>query len=248
MIPLAVPNVTGNESRYLQECIETGFVSSVGPFVTRLEEMVSRATGAGYSTATASGTTGLHVALIAVGVGRDDLVILPTFTFIGSANAIAHAGASPWLLDINRDGWTLDVAKLSRALQRETHREKRGLIHSKTGRRVGAIMPVHVLGVPADMDAICELARQYQLPVVADAACAIGARYKDRPIGSTGADLSVFSFNGNKTVTSGGGGMVCGEDEALVKKVHHLSTTAKAGADYDFDEVGFDFAEKGFWF
>lgn len=241
MIPLAVPNLTGNENRYLQECIETGFVSSVGPFVSRMEQMVSTSCGAPYSVATASGTTGLHVALTALGVKRDDLVILPTFTFIGSANAIAHCGAEPWLMDVSSQSWTLDVEQLESSLKSKTDRQGDQIIHKESGRRVAAIMPVHVLGMPADMDPIVSIAREYNLPVLADAACALGATYKERKIANVKADISVFSFNGNKTVTAGGGGIVTGSNRELLDRVHHLTTTAKVGPDYDFDEVGFNY-------
>lgn len=241
MIPLAVPNLCGNEGRYLQECIETTFVSSVGPFVTRFEEMVAAAAGIPYAVATSAGTTGLHAALTAVGVGRDDLVILQSLTFIASANAIAHCGAEPWLLDVTHESWTLDPDQLAEVLRRETVRRGDAVVHSATGRRVAAIVPVYTLGMPADMDRILEVARAHQLPVVTDAAAALGARYKGRAIGALGADLTVFSFNGNKTVTAGGGGAVAGTDDALCQRVRHLTTTARRGTEYDHDMVGFNY-------
>lgn len=240
MIPLAIPNISGNEGKYLQECIDTNFVSTVGPFVTRLEEDVARAANAKYAVSSCSGTAGLHLALTAVGVSRDDLVILPSFTFIASANAIAHCGALPWLFDVSRESWTLDPEQLKKELQYEAEKIDGHLIHKKTGRRVAAIMPVYTLGQPADMDAIKEVAQQYQIPVVADAAAALGSRYKGNNIGSL-ANLTVFSFNGNKTITAGGGGMVVGDDENLLSLARHLSTTARVGADYDHDKVGFNY-------
>ena len=241
MIPLAIPNLSGNEARYLQECVETNFVSSVGPFVTRFEAMVAQAAGAPYAVATSAGTTGLHAALTAVGVRRDDLVILQSMTFIASANSIAHCGAEPWLLDISRESWTLDPAQLASVLASDTARGDGGVVHRATGRRVAAIMPVYTLGMPADMDAIVETARAYGLPVVVDGAAALGAHYKGRAIGALGADLTVFSFNGNKTVTAGGGGAVVGADEAPCARVRHLTTTARRGAEYDHDMVGFNY-------
>ena len=241
MIPLAVPNLAGNEGRYLEECVKTNFVSSVGAFVSRFEEMVAQAAGARYAVATSAGTTGLHVALIALGVSRDDLVILPAFTFVASANAIAHCGAIPWLFDVDAESWTLDVKQLARALEQETEARDGGVFHKATGRRVAAIMPVYTLGMPADMGRLGEVARQYRLPVVADGAAALGARYRGRAIGDLGADLTVFSFNGNKTVTAGGGGAVVGNDESLCQRGRHLSTTARRGAAYDHDMVGFNY-------
>ncbi|BAE48882.1 DegT/DnrJ/EryC1/StrS family aminotransferase [Paramagnetospirillum magneticum] len=242
MIPLCVPNLTGNEARYLQECVDSTFVSSVGPFVDRLEDMVAAAAGSSLrAVATSAGTTGLHAALTAVGVGRDDLVIMPAFTFVASANAVAHCGATPWLLDVTAESWTLDPALLERVLQAETVRDGDVLRHQASGRRVAAVLPVHVLGCPADMDAILAVARAHDLKVVADAAAALGSRYRGRPIAQLGADLSVVSFNGNKTVTAGGGGAVIGTDPDLLDLVRHLTTTARVGADYLHDRVGFNY-------
>lgn len=241
MIPLAVPDLSGNEARYLQDCIASTFVSSIGPFVDRLETMVGAVAGAQAAVATSSGTAGLHVALVAVGVKPDDLVVLPSFTFIASANAINQCGAEPWLFDVDAESWTLDVDLLRAMLAAETRADGSGRIHIPSGRRVAAIMPVHTLGLPAHMDAITEIARDFGLPVVADAAPAIGATYKGRPIGKCGADLSVFSFNGNKTVTSGGGGAVFGDDSEALALTRHLSTMARSGADYDHDRPGFNY-------
>lgn len=242
MIPLAVPNLAGKEREYLNECIDTTFVSTVGPFVSRFESMISQASGYAHTVATSAGTTGLHAALLAVGVEPGNLVIVPGLSFIATANAVAHAHAQPWLLDISADTWTLDPARLAEALAQETSPGDDGRpVHRASGKRVAAILPVYTLGVPADMDAISAIARQYGLPIVADGAAGLGATYKHRPLGQTGADLTMFSFNGNKTVTAGGGGAVSGNDEALVKLVRHLTTTARVGADYDHDRVGFNY-------
>jgi perosamine synthetase len=241
MIHLAVPNLTGREAEYLQQCIETTFVSSVGPFVTLFEEKVAEESGASFAVATSAGTTGLHVALEAMGVGRNDLVVLPSFTFIASANAIAYCGASPWLFDVSEESWTLDPELFAKQLAAETHQENGCLIHNATGRRVAAVMPVYTLGMPADMDSIVQIAKDYSLPVIADGAAALGATYKGRPSGKLGANLTVYSFNGNKTVTSGGGGAVVGDDTDLLKLVRHLSNTAKVGEDYHHDRVGFNY-------
>ena len=241
MIPLAVPNLAGKEADYLKECIETTFVSSVGPFVTRFEEMVARASGTDHAVATSAGTTGLHAALVAVGVERDDLVVMPSFTFIATANAVAHCGATPWLFDVAAESWTIDPLLLATELATTTGRKDGRLVHKDTGRTVAAIMPVFTLGMPADMDPILAVAREHDLPVVVDAAAALGATYKGRQVANLGADLTVFSFNGNKTVTAGGGGAVAGADSALVQLVRHLSTTARVGNDYHHDRVGFNY-------
>ncbi len=241
MIPLAIPNIAGNEAKYLQECVETNFVSSVGPFVDRFEEMVAHASGSRHAVATTSGTTGLHAALTAVGVGSGDLVVLPSMTFIASANAISHCGALPWLFDIEVEGWTLDPVQVEAALREKTERRAEGVYHVETERRIAAIMPVHTLGSPANMLALTAVASKFDLPVVVDAAAALGSTCNGKKPGALGGDLSVFSFNGNKTVTAGGGGAVTGNDEALCARVRHLTTTAKVGADYTHDVVGFNY-------
>ena len=241
MIPLCVPDVSGNEARYLQECVDSTFVSSVGPFVTQFESSVANTIGVKAVTAVSAGTTGLHLALMTLGVERDDLVVLPSLTFIASANAIAHCGASPWLMDVSSDSWALDPDLFREALKTNTKRRNGKTVHKATGRRVKAVMPVYVLGQPADMDLIVETAREFDLAVIADGAAALGATYMDRPLGDLGADLTVISFNGNKTVTAGGGGAVGGNDEAVIALARHLSTTARSDTGYDHDRVGYNY-------
>jgi perosamine synthetase len=240
MIPASIPNITGREADYLMECVRTGFVSSVGPFVTKLEEMTAQATGAAACAATSSGTTGLHTALTALGVAHGDLVLAPSFSFIASANAISHCGATPWFVDIAPDSWCMCPQRLEEALREECVVRGGQLVHTRSGRRVAAIMPVHVLGNVADMQAIANLAHEFGIPVIADAAAAIGATYRGRPLGEL-ADLSIISFNGNKTITAGGGGAVVGNDRKLVDLVRHLTTTARLGPDYVHDRVGFNY-------
>jgi perosamine synthetase len=241
MIPLCVPNLSGREAHYLQECVESTFVSSVGPFVTKFEEVIAESIEVKTVTAVSSGTTGLHLALMTLGVERDDLVVLPSLTFIASANAIAHCGALPWLMDVSADSWTLDPDHLRRALEIQTERRNGETFHKATGRRVKAVMPVYVMGQPADMDPIVEIAREFGLVVVADAAAALGATYKGRPLGDLGANLTVISFNGNKTVTAGGGGAVGGNEIAIVDLARHISTTARCGSGYDHDQIGYNY-------
>lgn len=227
MIPLSIPQMTGREREYLNACIDENFVSSVGPFVDRFEYMVAEASGAKACAATSSGTTGLHAALTAVGVGPGDRVAVPSFSFIASANAIRHCGAEPWLFDIDAESWTIDVPSVVEVML------------SKPG--IAALMPVHTMGVPADMKPLVEAARKAGIPVVVDGAAALGATYHRKASGDLGADLTVYSFNGNKTVTAGGGGAVCGSDTDLVDRVRHLTTTARTGSDYSYDEVGFNY-------
>ena len=151
MIPLAVPNLSGNERNYLNQCIDTTFVSSVGEFVTRIEKMGADACGVKYGVATSAGTTGLHLALMGCGVKRDAIVIIPTFTFIATANAVAHCGAVPWLMDIDSGTWTMDAGQLEKELSTKTEWRGDVLCHKRTGRRVAAIMPIYTLGNLADM-------------------------------------------------------------------------------------------------
>ncbi len=241
MIPLAVPNLQGNEELYLRQCVDSTFVSSIGPFVDRFEKMTAELSGAAYAIATSSGTAGLHAALKAVGVEKDDLVVLPSFTFVGSANAIHQCAASPWLFDISPDSWTLDSIQVLDGLRKQTTVSGDALIHQPTGRRVAAIMPVHTLGHPANMEELRKVAAQYNLPIVADGAASLGARLDGKMIGELAADLTVFSFNGNKTFTAGAGGAVVGQDQQLCDRVRHLTTTAKSSPFYDHDEAGFNY-------
>jgi dTDP-4-amino-4,6-dideoxygalactose transaminase len=240
LIPLAEPELGGNEARYLLECVESGFVSSVGPLVERFEAGVARACGATGAVATNTGTAGLHAALVALGVGSGDLVIVPSYTFVATANAVVQAGARPWLLDVDPRSWTLDPLRVRAALERETRAASGRRVHAQTGLRVAALLPVHAFGLPAEMDRLAELAREFGLALVADAAAALGADFRGAPLAEL-ADLSVFSFNGNKTVTAGGGGAVTGADAALLERVRHLTTTARAGAEYLHDEAAFNY-------
>lgn len=240
MIHLAEPDLSGNERKYLNECIDTTFVSSVGEFVTRFEENVCRVSETEYGTAVSSGTAGLHMALKACGVKRDELVCIPTFTFIATANAVMHCGAEPWLIDIDEESWTMSPAVLERELSEKAYTDNGNVFHKKSGRRIAAIMPVYTLGMPADMDKLKAIAKQYELPIIADAAAAIGARYKGKNIGGI-ADATVYSFNGNKTITCGGGGAIVSNQDKLIKVAKHISTTARCGIEYDHDMVGYNY-------
>lgn len=241
MISLAIPNLTGNEKKYLDDCIDTTFVSSVGQYVKKFEEMVADATESPAAVATSAGTTAIHAALTAVGVKHNDLVIVPTFTFIASANAVRHCGADPWLMDVCESDWCLDPDLVEGELKKHAERRADGqLYHKTTNQRIAALMPVYTLGNIPDMDKFRGIADEYRLPLVVDAACAIGATYKGKELGTL-ADLSTLSFNGNKTITCGGGGAVVGADESLLAHVRHLTTTARVWPDYDFDEVGFNY-------
>ncbi len=240
MIPLAVPNLTGREKEYLDNCIDTTYVSSVGEYVTRLEKMTADEAENNYAVATSSGTTGLHVTLLASGVKAEELVIVPAFTFIASANAVAHCGAIPWIMDIRDMDWCLDPDLVRSELEQNCVIREGKLIHKADGRRVAAIMPVYTLGNIPDMQKFQAMAKEYGIHLIVDAACAIGAQYNGEPFGKL-ADVSVLSFNGNKTITSGGGGMVLGNDKELMNRIRHLTTTARVGTEYDFDMVGYNY-------
>ena len=242
MIPLAVPNIGPLEGRYLQDCVETTFVSSVGPFVDRFEAQVAERHGAPHAgVATAAGTMALHAAFLSVGVKPGDLVIAPDYTFIATCNAIAHAGAAPWLFDVTAERWTLDADQVAGALKRDCVRTADGVRHEPTGRRVAGICPVYTLGTLADMEALGAIARDWGLAVVADAAAAVGVSQHGGSGIADLADLTAFSFNGNKTITTGGGGMLIGADADLLAAARHLTTTARVGADYLHDVVGYNY-------
>jgi len=239
-IPLCIPNLTGRESEYLQECLTSGFVSSVGPFVKRFESLVAEAVGVHDAVATCSGTCALHVALVAAGVRPGDLVIAPSFTFIATANAIAACGAIPWLFDVSSDTWCLDSHLLEDTLARETRKVGGGCFHKATGQRIAALTPVFTLGLVPDMARYRAVADYYGLPLVVDAAAALGANRHGASWGGL-ADMAVVSFNGNKIVTAGGGGAVVGNDRETLTRVRHLTTTARVDADYNHDAIGFNY-------
>jgi perosamine synthetase len=236
--PLALcePNIGKREEKAVLSAMRSGWVSTAGPDVGRFEEAIAITSDTTSACAVAAGTMGLQLALLAVGVTQGDLVICPSYSFIASANAISHAGATPFFVDIDPLTWTLDVEKLHELLERSFTRDN---IYKATGQRLSAIVPVYTFGTPADMDKLKTLAQCRNLPLVADAAAAIGARYKKRPLGNL-ADLTVYSFNGNKTITSGGGGAVVGRSD-LVDKVRHLASCARVNLNYEHDAVGFNY-------
>ena len=240
-IPLSVPNIAGNEWKYVKDCLDTGWISSVGSYVTQFEEMVAGFAGAKYGVAAVNGTAALHISLLLSGVKRDDYVILPNLTFVASANSIKYLGAEPLLIDADPDLWQMDLDLLEEFLENETDEKNGELIYIKDGRRIGAIMPVHILGNMCDMDRFLAIVKKYPLPIVEDSTEALGNTYKGRSAG-TFSPLACFSFNGNKIISTGGGGVIVTDDEALAKHAKHLTTTAKASPDeYYHDEVGYNY-------
>ncbi len=241
MVLLSGPNLNGNELKYVTECIETGWVSSVGSYVDQFEKMSATFAGSKYAVATSSGTTALHICLVMLGVNENDLVITPNITFIATINAIKYTGASPILIDADEYNWQMDLDLLEEFLVNETAQKDNACYHKKTGKRIPVIMPVHVLGNMCDMDRFMDLASKNNLVVVEDSTEALGSYFKGKHAGSFGL-LGNFSYNGNKIITTGGGGMIVTNDEALARKAKHLTTQAKSDSfEYIHDEVGYNY-------
>lgn len=248
MIPLSVPTVGGNEWAYIKECLDTNWLSYVGPFVTRFEHDLAVRTGSRFAVATSSGTAALHLALLTAGVRENTEVVMPAITFVAPANAVAYCRAWPVLIDIRPLDWQLDIQKLSDFLHEGCAQKDGKLWNRASGRIVSAILPVHLLGGMADIDSIAELAQRFELPVIEDAAECLGARYKRRDIGAPipGFDPEmrqvITSFNGNKIVTTGGGGALLTDSKPIYIRARHLSTTAKTDpVKFLHDEIGYNY-------
>jgi perosamine synthetase len=225
-IPLSIPDLRGRETEFLARCVRENWVSSAGPDVGEFERRIAERANRRHAVATVNGTAALHLALLASGVKPGDRVIVPDWTFAATANAVAHAGATPVFVDVRDEDWALDPALLSEALDRFAP--------------VRAVIAVDPLGHSADIDALEEICVARGVPLIEDAAGAIGARYHDRPCGKGGL-AATFSFNGNKTMTAGGGGMVVTDDSEFARLVRHLSTQARLGGDYVHDAVGYNY-------
>jgi len=241
MTLLSGPNISGNEWKYVKDCLDTGWVSSVGSYVNRFEELMAEYTGCKYAVATSSGTTALHIALLLAGVTKDDYVIVPNITFVASLNSISYTGASPILIDIDEKSWQMDLSLLEDYLQKNTLIEGEQCVRKEDKRVIRAIMPVHVLGNMTDMARLLRITEKFKLAIVEDATEALGSFYKGRHSGSFGL-LGCFSFNGNKIITTGGGGMIVTNDEELAKKAKHLTTQAKSDPfEYYHDHIGYNY-------
>jgi perosamine synthetase len=217
-------------------------VSSAGAYVERFERGLAELTGARHAVAVVNGTAALHLALVVAGVRAGDEVLVPALTFVATANAIAYCGATPHFVDVDAVSLGVDAAKLGAWLRAETERVAGGLRNKRSGRRIAALMPMHTFGHPCDLDALAALCAEHGLPMVEDAAEAIGTHYKGRHVGHHGV-ISALSFNGNKTITTGGGGALITDDEALGRRARHLSTTARLERGWEFvhDEVGYNY-------
>lgn len=240
-IPLCVPHIAGNEWKYIKDCLDTSWVSSVGSYVNRFETMVADYVGARYGVAAVSGTAALHTALLVAGVEPDDEVLVSTLTFIAPANAVRYCGAFPVFVDAESNYWQMDPSRVADFLNNSCRWSDGKLINKTTGRRVKAIVPVHILGHPVDIDPLLELARKYELVVIEDATESLGATYKHRMVGHLG-DIACFSFNGNKVITTGGGGMIITDNEAWATKAKYLTTQAKDDeVEYIHEAIGYNY-------
>jgi len=242
-IPLHEPRFIGNEKKYLNECIDSTFVSSIGKFVDEFEEMVARFSGAKYAVATSNGTSALHIGLKLVGVDGSCEVITQPLTFIATVNAISYCNAKPIFVDVDRETLGLSPSKLKEFLEEFTILNENGeCINKSTNKIIKACIPMHTFGHPCKIDEIVEICDSYNIAVVEDAAESLGSYHKGKHTGSFGK-VGVFSFNGNKIITAGGGGMLVTDDEQLAKKAKHITTTSKVPHPYEYihDEIGYNY-------
>ncbi len=240
-IEISIPSLRGKEYKYLKECVATNFVSSVGPFVTKFENSIAKNIGLleNQTVVTSSGTAALHLGLLALGVKPNDLVIVPSYTFIATANAVSHTGAKPWILDTEMDYLTIDPKKLNEELELRTFKKNGFSFHKDTKQKIACIIPVHVFGSPPDIEVIKSIADKYSIPILLDSACGIGSKYRGKKLGENKLS-GIISLNGNKTITSGAGGVFYSSKQIIADKVRHLSSTAKCSNKYEHDEIGYN--------
>lgn len=241
-IALHEPRFSGREWEYVKECLDTGWVSSAGKYVERFEQQLAEVTGAQRAVAVVNGTAALHICLKLVGVEPGDEVIVPALTFVATANAVTYCGAVPHFVDSEERTLGIDPYKLDSYLREITDLKGDGSYNKHTGRRIKAVVPMHTFGHPVDLDPLVELCHRYQLELVEDAAEALGSYYKGRHTGNWGK-MSALSFNGNKIVTTGGGGAILTNDEELGKLAKHITTTAKLPHKWAFyhDLIGYNY-------
>ena len=241
-VPLSVPKFVGNEKKYLEECIDTTFVSSVGKFVDRFEEMVAEYTGAKKAVVCVSGTNALHMAMMLAGVERDDEVLTQALTFIATCNAISYIGAHPVFIDVDKDTMGLSPKAVKVWLENHAEVKDNTCYNKTTGRRIKCCVPMHTFGHPVHMDELVEVCQEWHIELVEDAAESIGSFYKGQHTGTFGK-VGAISFNGNKTITTGGGGMLLFMDEELAKLAKHLTTQAKVPHRWEFvhDHIGYNY-------
>ncbi len=242
-IPIHEPLFSGNEKKYLSDCIDSTFVSYLGEYVNRFEKLIAEYCGVKYAIATITGTSALHISLKLANVQPGDFVITQPLTFIATVNSIRYLNAEPYFLDIDPETLGMSPESLKQFLENEsTTRKNNQTVHRKTGKRIAACLPVHTFGHPVKIDEILRLCNKYNIPVVEDAAEGIGSTYRERHVGTFGL-LGILSFNGNKIITTGGGGMILTNDENLAWKAKHLTTQAKVKHTTEIvhDEVGYNY-------
>jgi len=241
-IPLHEPRFIGNEKKYLNECIDSTFVSSVGKFVDEFEEKIANYTGSKYAIATSNGTSALHISLLLANVDQNNEVITQPLTFVATCNAISYCGAQPIFIDVDLDTMGLSPSALKYFLEKNTSVKNQQCINNKTGKVIKACVPMHTFGHPCRIDEIKEICDKHHVFLIEDAAESVGSKYKGRSAGTFG-QMGVMSFNGNKIITAGGGGCIVTNDKALAKKAKHLTTTAKVPHKWDFNHnmVGYNY-------
>ena len=241
-IALHEPLFAGHEWEYVKECLDTGWVSTAGAYVDRFERALAEVCGVPHAISVVNGTAALHIALSVAGVSRDDEVLMPTLTFAATAAAVRYCGAYPHFIDNEAQSLGLDSAALAKRLDDIAERHADGWRNRETGRRIAAILPVHIFGHPVDIDPLVKIASSYGLPLIEDAAEGIGAQYKGRHVGGDGL-VATLSFNGNKILTTGGGGAVLTRDADLATRIRHLTTTARIPHRWQFehDDVGYNY-------
>ena len=241
-VPLHAPVFHGNEKRYLTDCIDSSFVSSVGEYVNRFEAMMRDITGAKYAVATVNGTAALHVSLLLAGVKANEEVLTQSLTFVATCNAIAYLGAAPVFVDVDEQTMGLSAEKLRQFLEQNAQKTADGCINRTTGRHIAAILPMHTFGFPCDMMSLMAVSREWQIPIVEDCAESLGSYIGSQHTGNFGL-VAAFSFNGNKITTCGGGGCIVTNDDELGVLAKHLTTTAKQPHAWHFvhDEVAFNY-------
>jgi len=241
-IPLHEPKFFGNEKAYVIDCIDSTFVSSVGKYVDRFEQEMAKYTGARYAVATVNGTAALHIALKLAGVNQDDEVITQSLSFVATCNAISYCGAKPVFVDVDRATLGMSPDSLHFFLSTNTIQASGGCINKTTGRKISAVVPMHTFGLPCRVDEIANICEEFGITLIEDTAESLGSYYKGKHTGTIGK-LAAFSFNGNKTITTGGGGMIITDDETLAKRAKHITTTAKQPHPYEFihDEIGYNY-------
>ena len=241
-VALHEPSFTGNEWFYLKECLDSTFVSSVGKFVDRFEADLAAYTGAKYAVAVVNGTAALHIALKLAGVKVNDEVLVPALTFVATANAVAYCGAIPHFIDSEVYTLGMDAVKLRAYLLSHTEQRSGHCINRKTGRVISAMVPMHTFGHPVDLEGLMTVAHDFNIVLIEDAAESLGSYYYGQHTGTFGK-LGILSFNGNKTITTGGGGAILTNDVALAKQAKHLTTTAKLPHvwEYCHDQVGYNY-------